>query len=329
MVEVNSEVTSLFSKVNFLKVKCDYFEIGQVKFTFVHVLTKEEQEAESEKAKKENRQSKTVENIDCCLSFSEAGELAISILQGRIKRPAGQEDAWKSGIGGVHEEDAKRRGLRTDGLAVARWFAIQSANAGWARFTAFQTGGKTSPEGLIVPEKNIAKIAITVPIPTETKLRQMAVEILMALNAYQAARYMCGWESFMQELAGKRQKTQQTERPVKPEAERELITCDCFYAEKKGSFYELRGAKADAHVFRMVVPIVSADDPGILASDQKWQMADVVIYARYLDKDYDRSGEFLTAIEKAGNGIKSFHIKNLPLIVGEVRDGYRQLIYTA
>ena len=321
MMAIESKICDLYASMSFLKVKCDYFDIGKVLFTFV-------------KTDKDGKA--TNDAIDCCLSFAEASEFCMSILQGRIVRPTGNMDAWNSGIGGVHEEDARQRGLRKDGLAVARWFAIQSANAGWARFTAFQTGGKTAPNGLIVPEKNCARTAITVPIPTEQKLRQMACEILMALNAYQTARYMTGWDAFMQDLTEKRQKprvkavstqplTAATEKKAESPAGRKNL--DCYYAEEKGSFYEIRGEKANAHVFRMVVPLVSEDEPGILETDHGWQLADVIIYDKYLEKDSDRSGELQTAIEKAANGVPKFRLENLPLIVGDIRDGYRQLIY--
>ena len=321
MLAIESKISDLYSSMSFLKVKNDYFDIGKVLFTFV-------------KTDKDGKA--TADAIDCCLSFAEASEFCMSILHGRIERPAGNADAWKSGIGGVHEEDAKKRGLRTDGLAVARWFSIQSANSGWARFTAFQTGGKTAPNGLIVPEKNGAKTAITVPIPTEQKLRQMACEILMAMNAYQTARYMTGWDTFMQELTEKRKKPREEKAAAQPvvkdqkaQTERKVLNLDCYYTEKKGSFYEIRGAKSDAHVFRMVVPVISDDEPGVLESDAKWQLADVIIYEKYLKKDSDRSGELQAAIEKAANGSKSFNIKNLALIVGDVKDGFRQLIYRA
>lgn len=309
---LKTEITSLFNLNSFLKVKNDYFAIEQVLFSFV-----------------KTQNNKAVASIDCCITLGEALEFALSVIKDEIDLDMVDSDGymWKSGIGGVHEEDAKRRGLRKDGLGVARWFGIQPADKGWARFTAVQQGGKTDSNGLIIPV-NSDRTYISVLLPDKKKLRCMAMEILVGIMAYQSSCYT------LEKLAAKDDvETAATVIPTAQEEPRssvENVVCDGYYCIRKGSKMEYRGAKNDVPVLRMVVPVIFPDEPAILPTDDRWQLADVVFYENAVAKAgedlAEQIREVLTKVEAGFT--ESLSIKGMCLKVGDIRDGYRQLVFT-
>jgi len=319
---MEQKIADLHSSSAFVKVRNDYFDIGQVLFSFV-----------------KTKDGKAVNSIDCCLSFKETLGLVFQVTTGRVAARMGEEYAWKSGIGGVHEEDAKRRGLRDDGLAVARWFGIQSANAGWARFTATSVGGKTDRKGLIVPVKE-RPVTITIPIPSEEELVNMMLEVAADIVAYKSSRYTCEWDSYQEEARKARAQARENEEngsqvPVETGSEKSQDTSEATYIEsdayfclKKGSVVERRGNKGDAIVLRMVVPRIFNDTP--LESDAKWQLAEVIFYEKAIDRAGGELAEQIRElIMKAESGFDSLSLKKLRLKIGDIRDGYRQLTFSA
>lgn len=163
----------------FLKVK-PAFEINKILFSFV--------ETEKNTNKKKN-------NIDCYMSVSAAALLARKITSFRIyqaitaEKQKGEQypkDVWKSPLGGVNENDAKKRGLRNDGYAISRVFSIAPGSSKYAVITARSQAGKTDTNGLIVPVADNNSITIRIALSSHDELEELGIMLEAAVNAYMA-----------------------------------------------------------------------------------------------------------------------------------------------
>lgn len=317
--ELKRPIAEAYGKSTFLKVKNDYFAIGKVLFSFVQW-------------KEKAAGSQVERQVNCCLDVDEAMLFALDVISGRVQqRLAGLKDdefAWKSQIGGVHEKEAAQKGLRSDGKAVARYFGIQTSKSQYCRFSAFQCAAHTAENGLIVPERGGAVEAVTVPVATEEALRVLACGILRNVAGYAAGLYA----SCYGEVEGEREALRRGDGDRTPEAPKESedggreLTLDCYWSVPKGSVKLTRGAKNDATILRMIVPRIGDDEP--LDTDERWQVAEVVFFEKALAAEGGRTEESVRdLIKRIDGGSEKGVLKALPLTVGEVRGGVRQLVF--
>lgn len=183
---LNNEFFELNGKNTFLKLKANSFGIGKVQFAFVQF---------------DENTGKLTSSMDAYLDMEDALVLATDILSGRIAALADVERKkgaqypgaiWTSTLGGVNEEKAKNRGLRTDGKAISRVFTLAPGSRQPFVFTAEQRPGNSDAKGLIVPEKTgRPEVQIRVASSVED-LKKMAVAIQSNINAYRAAQYATG-----------------------------------------------------------------------------------------------------------------------------------------
>lgn len=184
--KLEDDIYSFFTDKTFLKIKNNAFGIGMVYFFFGTM--------DSEK--------KLTTKIDCYLRMADALRLADKIIFGKIKKDAIVEKnkgeqypkaVWDSGLGGVNEEKAKARGLRSDGKAVSRIFDLAPGASKPYVFTAVQRPGKSNDKGLIVPDYKCDKSEVTtirVSVENDDELENMAEELKMAIYAYMSAKYV-------------------------------------------------------------------------------------------------------------------------------------------
>ncbi len=171
-------IHEIYTKKSFVKVK-QAFDIGKILFAFVEM--------------NENTKTQT-KSIDCYMDVADAALLAKKILDGRMyhrmmeeKKKGAQypNDVWSSPLGGVGEDDAKKRKLRSDGKAVSRSFGLAPGSQQFAVFTAKQQAGHTDERGLIVPEpKDKDAVYIRVAVGSYDELEKLALMIEAATKVY-------------------------------------------------------------------------------------------------------------------------------------------------
>lgn len=183
---LNNEFFELNGADTFVKLKANSFGIGKVQFAFV---------------KFDKITKKKISDMDVYMDLEDALLLANDILNGKLAKEAEIERAkgaqyhaaiWKSPMGGVTEEKAKQRGLRSDGKAISRMFTLSPGSRKPFVFTAEQKPGTTDAKGLIVPDSGSRpEVQIRVPSSNE-ELKKMALAIQSNINAYRAAQYALG-----------------------------------------------------------------------------------------------------------------------------------------
>jgi hypothetical protein len=143
--------------------------------------------------------NKSEGNIDIYLSTANALLLARDILSGKIYemykknieevKNSGKypKPVWTSPFGGVNEEDAKKRNLRSDGKAISRYFQITPGTKFPFLFVAKQGAGHTKDK-LIVPD---GKPEFQVAVPTTfDDIKKMALMIQVEVQAATTALYL-------------------------------------------------------------------------------------------------------------------------------------------
>ena len=308
-------IAEIYGKSTFLKVKNDYFTIGKVLFSFVQW-------------KEKSQGSQVEKQINCSIDMDEALLLAHEVLLGHVQECLkGLRDdgfAWKSQIGGVHEKEAARKNLRNDGKAIARYFGIQTSKTQYCRFSAMQCAAHTAENGLIVPERGAGMEAVTVPVASEDALKILACGIIRAVMGYEAGLYASCYEELEKERESFRRG--EDHEAVKKQGSRREVNCDCYWSVARGSQIMTRGKDGAATILRMIVKRIGEDVP--LPTDEAWQLAEVVIFEKALRAADDKlSSAVRELITKAGEGVDKGVIKDMPLEVGEIRDGMRQLIF--
>ena len=183
---LNNEFYELNGLDTFVKLKANSFGIGKVLFAFV---------------KFDKITKKKICDMDVYMDMEDALLLANDILSGKLAKEAEIERAkgaqypgaiWKSPMGGVTEEKAKQRGLRTDGKAISRMFTISPGSRQPFVFTAEQKPGATDAKGLIVPEPG-ARPEVQIRVASSVEdLKKFALAIQSNINAYRAAQYALG-----------------------------------------------------------------------------------------------------------------------------------------
>lgn len=183
---LNNEFFELNGADTFVKLKANSFGIGKVQFAFV---------------KFDKVTNKLTQSMDVYMDLEDALLLSQDILSGKIAKLAEIEKAkgtqypapiWKSPMGGVTEEKAKNRGLRTDGKAISRMFTLAPGSRQPFVFTAEQRPGNTDAKGLIVPEYN-GKPEVQIRVPSgPDDLKKLALAIQTNIIAYRASQYANG-----------------------------------------------------------------------------------------------------------------------------------------
>lgn len=323
LAPIEKPLAEIYGRNSFLKVKNDYFPIGKVLFSFVQWTGANPEEASS-----------VEKSIDCCLDICKAVVFAKDLLGGVLadQMPAADNSfVWKSPIGGVKESEAAQRKLRNDGKAIARYFGMQSANKGFCRFTAMQMPGTSMGNGLIVPCKGKPEIVITVPVEDREKLRELGAGILLGIVGYTAGLYASSWE-VLKEKRAKYHTKSPGERPNAQNGQEgrkgtESVFFDCYWSVEKGSVMETSGTKSGQRMLRLVVPRISQEDKP-LATDDKWQLADVLFPDQAVKTaPRDLREQIQRLIGQAEAGLSAGSIKQLPLQIGAIRNGYRQIYF--
>ena len=115
---IDNVIAELNTQNTFVKVKGNSFHIGKTLFSFV------EFDAHTKKLQK---------SVDCYMGLEESLIFCQDVLSGKLPKMAAKEKAkgeqypkavWHSPLGGVNEQKAKERNLRSDGKAISRCFNI-------------------------------------------------------------------------------------------------------------------------------------------------------------------------------------------------------------
>ena len=174
-------IYQISSNTTFLKAKANCFGIEQVLISFVEF----------------GKDNKLKNHIDCYLSFGEALCLCNDILSGKIhklitiEKSKGEKypaPSYTSPLGGVNEENCKKRKLRTDGKALSRVFTIGAGTKAEYIIVAEQRSGVSAPNGIIVPDKGKAEVTIRVPADSKV-IKEFALLVQTHINAYISGQY--------------------------------------------------------------------------------------------------------------------------------------------
>lgn len=181
MNPIDNVIAELNTKNTFVKVKGNSFHINKTQFSFV------EFDAQTKKLQK---------SIDCYMGLEESLIFCQDVLSGKIPKKAAAEKAkgeqypkpvWNSPLGGVNEQKARERKLRTDGKAVSRSFNIAPGSRADFVITAMQGAGNSMPNGIIVPD---GKPEVTIRVAcTAENLKGLALSLKAHIEAYYAACY--------------------------------------------------------------------------------------------------------------------------------------------
>lgn len=321
---IEKPLAEIYGRNSFLKAKNDYFAIGKVLFSFVQTG-------------KTAETSVVIKNIDCCLDVYAAIVFAKDLLDGalddQIANTAETGFIWKSVIGGIHEDEVAQRKLRKDGKAIARYFGIQSANKGFCRFTAMQMPGNSAENGLIVPCSGKADAVITVPVESREKLREFGAGILMGIFSYTAGLYASSWARLEEKREKYRCRKPENQTGVennpagKETGQMKKVIYNCYWSVEKGSVIKKHGKSDGSRILRLVVPRIFEEDAP-LATDYKWQMADVLFdNAAVLSAPKELQKQIHKLVSQAEANSPTGSIRNLPLKICGVKDGYRQLTF--
>lgn len=184
---IDNVICEIATDKTMLKFKGNAFDIDKLLLSFVEFVP---------------HSFKAVQSIDVFLDISEALCFCQDILSGKIPKLALTEverckkekiqypnEVYTSPLGGVNEEKAKKRGLRTDGKAISRLFKLSPGSKADFLFTAEQRAGHTDPKKkkLIVPEGPIEQV-IRVGC-TKRELKAIALSIQMHIEAYTTSKY--------------------------------------------------------------------------------------------------------------------------------------------
>lgn len=178
---IDNVISELNTQNTFLKVKGNSFHIGKVLFSFV------EFDAHTKKLQK---------SVDCYMGLEESLIFCHDVLSGKLPKLAATEKAkgekfpkpiWYSPLGGVNEQKAKERNLRSDGKAISRSFNLAAGAKADFVLTVTQGAGKSQPNGIITPE---GKPEITIRVACSSdNLKGLALLLKAHIEAYFAAAY--------------------------------------------------------------------------------------------------------------------------------------------
>jgi len=181
MNPIDNVIAELNTKNTFVKVKGNSFHINKTQFSFV------EFDAQTKKLQK---------SVDCYMGLEESLIFCQDVLSGKLPKKAAAEKAkgeqypkpvWSSPLGGVNEQKARERKLRTDGKAVSRSFNIAPGSRADFVITAMQGAGNSMPNGIIVPD---GKPEVTIRVAcTAENLKGLALSLKAHIEAYYAACY--------------------------------------------------------------------------------------------------------------------------------------------
>lgn len=184
---VDNVIYDVATDKTMLKLKGNALGIDRVQCSFI------EFDARSHKLKNA---------VDIYLDVPEALCFCQDIISGKIPKLAAAEkqrcknegvsypsEVYTSPLGGVSEEKAKSRGLRTDGKAISRLFKLSPGAKADFIFTVEQRAGHTDPKlkRLIVPEGN-PEITIRVAC-SSSQLKALALTLKMHIESFYAAKY--------------------------------------------------------------------------------------------------------------------------------------------
>lgn len=186
---VDTTIMSFYNKSSFLKVKSDGFGIDRLKFTFGST----------------DENNKLVASADYWLDFAKgdayvflqdiiSGKLAAEMSQEEKKRlkenPANKyAQPIRKFQGGYSAENAKKKGIRTDGQAHAKVMTVSKGLKYPVVFTVEEGPGKETPEGLICPTyKRNPEIQIRVTL-TWDNVKALALAVTAHHDAYLAVKY--------------------------------------------------------------------------------------------------------------------------------------------
>ena len=178
---IDNVIAELNTLNTFVKVKGNSFDIGKTLFSFVEF---------------DKNIKKLQKSVDCYMGMEESLIFCHDILSGKLPKLAAKEKAkgeqypkavWHSPLGGVNEQKARERKLRSDGKAISRSFNIAPGSKADFVLTVTQGAGKSQPNGIITPEGK-PEVIIRVACSADN-LKGLALSLKAHIEAYYAARY--------------------------------------------------------------------------------------------------------------------------------------------
>ena len=139
---VDNVIAELNTLNTFVKVKGNSFDIGKTLFSFVEF---------------DKNTKKFQKSVDCYMGLEESLIFCHDVLSGKLPKLAAKEKAkgeqypkavWFSPLGGVNEQKAKERKLRSDGKAISRSFNIAPGSK--ADFVVTVTQGAGERLGAVI-----------------------------------------------------------------------------------------------------------------------------------------------------------------------------------
>lgn len=297
-----SPICECHSGDDFLKVHRTALPIGKVLFSFVKRIEGAYQGS-----------------VDCYLDIDEAYVLCQDILAGQFVKGS----SYKSPLGGMTEEEAGR----ADGKAISRQFFIKDAEVATFRFEAMEKPAHTNRDGLIIPEKGVmADLYVTVPVMLH-KLRLMAAAIKRELDAFTVYQYVSCFDSCVEawDKARDERKKGKGGKKRKETSTEQKKSIDLFYDRGKGCFAEKRGNGNNApYCIRMITHKLSEEASPLLDSDHRFQLVDVIIYLKNLSPELRKAVQGLQ--DKIDGQLTTASLRGVMVSLGEIRDGYQQVI---
>lgn len=191
MNRIDNVIYEIATDKSFVKVKGNALGIDKLILSFVEF---------------DPRTKKSKNNIDIYLDVAEALAFAQEILNGKIPKLANIEKqrcikakeqypkaVYFSPLGGVSEENARKRGLRNDGKAISRQFNFAPGAKADFLFTAIQKPGHTDPKTkLINPESNCRPEIIIRVACDARELKKFALMLQVHIQSFYTAKYSTG-----------------------------------------------------------------------------------------------------------------------------------------
>lgn len=174
--------------------------------------------------------------------------------------------------------------------------------------------------------ENLAEDFLNTSRPRFEELEKMTMD---AANSYHQSSSGTDKES-VQDESGSNVRPAQPSQAC-PSGERASVSADrveveSFWEAAKGSVREQRGKDGKATVLRLIVGALGAKEPGILPDMPDYQLVDCVFYERAIEKAnmQDIWTQWMSSID---NSVRKMKLGKLRFKMGDIRDGYRQLIF--
>lgn len=153
------------------------------------------------------------------------------------------------------------------------------------------------------------------------RFAELLEETMTVANSYRASLS----EDDKEYMQQSNEKGKPDEKPAAGDNLPEVVEIESFWAVPNGSILEQRGKDGTATMLRLVIPALADKEPGLLTNSPNYQLADCLFYINSVKKAgiSDQFESILARIKTS----KQVKIPSFKFKVGDIRDGYRQLIF--